>query len=92
MYLYLIIGIFPRKFQHRLANDLLINTDLINRPVIYKNNYCCTFKTKLRSFQIKLNFRAIVLNAQLFGFGLIKNDLRVFCERSTETVLHLFCA
>ena len=42
---------------------------------------------KLRTFHIKLNLRALVSNAQLFGFGLIENDLCAF-----ETVLHLFCA
>ena len=83
--------IFPEKHQRRRANDLLLDFDSINWPIIYKNNYYCTLETKLRSFQIKLNLRAIVCNSQLFGFGMIENDLCTICKKDSETVLHLFC-
>ena len=68
-------GIFPEKHQCRRANDLLLNFDFINWPIIYKNNYYFTLKTKLRFFQVILNLRDIVCNSQLFEFGLIENDL-----------------
>ena len=90
-YTYLMGDIFPEKHQRRWANDLLLDFDSINWPIIYKNNYYCTLETKLRSFQIKLNLRAIVCNSQLFGFGMIENDLCTFCKKDSETVLHLFC-
>ena len=83
--------LFPEKYQRRWANDLLLDFDAINWPIIYKNNYYFTLETKLRSFQIKLNLRAIECNSQLFGFGLIENDLCTFCKKGSETVLHLFC-
>ena len=82
---------FPKKHQRRWANDLLLNFESINWPIIYKNNYYCTLETKLRSFKIKLYLRAIISNLQLFGFSLIKNNLCTFCKRAYETVLHLFC-
>ena len=91
LYLYLIGGIYPEKHQRRWANDLLFDFDFKNWPIIYKNNYYCSLETKLRSFQIKLNLRVIVSNSQLFGFGLIENDLCTFCKRASETVLRLFC-
>ena len=91
VYIYLMGDIFPEKHQRRWANDLLHDFDSINWPIIYKNNYYCTLETKLQSFQIKLNLRAIVCNSQLFGFGMIENDLCTFCEKGSETVLHLFC-
>ena len=83
--------IFPKKHQRRWANNLLLDFDFINWPIIYKNYYHCTLETKIRSFQIELNLRATVCNSQLFGFGLIKNDLCSFCKKGSETVLHLFC-
>ena len=89
--IYLMGGIFPEKHQRRWANDLLLDFDSINWPIVYKNNYYCTLEMKLQSFQIKLNLQAIVCNLQLFGFGLIANDLCTFCKKSSETLLHLFC-
>ena len=91
MYIYLMDCIFPEKQQRRWANDLLIDFDSINWRIIYKNYYYCTLEAKLRPFQIKLNLRAIVFKSQLFGFGLIENDLCIFCKKSSERVLHLLC-
>ena len=84
-------NIFPEKHQRRWANNLLFHFDSINWPIVYENNYYCTIEMKLRSFQIKLNLRTIVCNLQLFGFGVIENDLCTFCKKGSETVLHLFC-
>ena len=47
--------IFPEKHQRRWANDLLLDFDSIDWPIIYKNNYYCILETKLRSFQIKIS-------------------------------------
>ena len=84
-------GIFPEKHQPRWAYDFLLDFDSVNWPNIYINNYFCTLETKLQSFQIKLNLRAILSNSQLLGFDLIENDLCTFCKKNFETVLHLFC-
>ena len=90
-YLYLMGSIFSEKHQYRWANDFLLGFDSVNWPIIYKNKYNCTLQTKLGSFRIRLNLRAIVCISQLFEFGLIENELRPFCKRVSKTVLHLFC-
>ena len=76
-------GIFPEKHQRQRANDLLLDFYSFNWQIIYENNCYCTLETKLRSFQIKLNLRVIVSNSQLFGLGLIENDLCTFCKRAS---------
>ena len=91
MYLYLMGSIFQEKHQRRRTNDRLLDFDFLNWPIIYKNNYYCILKAKLRCFQIKLHLQAIVSNSQLFGFGLVENYLCTFCKRASEAVLHLFC-
>jgi len=46
---------------------------------------------KLRSFQIKLNFRAIVTNIALHSFGLKDSENCSFCKANPETLMHVFC-
>ena len=46
----------------------------INWKAVYKNNILAAIKTKLRPFQTTLTFRAIVMNRQSHGFGLIDNS------------------
>jgi len=58
---------------------------------IHKINFYCTIETKLRSFQIKLNFRAIVTNVALHGFGLKDSENCSFCKANPETFMHVFC-
>ena len=81
----------PLKHQLRWANDFGIENTSINWKAIYCNNYFCTLETKLRSFQTKLNHRAVVTNLQLHGFGLSESELCCFCKFAAETTLHLFC-
>ena len=64
---------------------------MVDWDEVYKTNYLCTIETKLRSFQIKLNLRAVVTNIQLFGFGLIESQNCKFYNKAPETLLHLFC-
>ena len=73
-------GIFPEKHQHRWANDLLIEFDSINWPIMYKNDYHCTLDTKLQSFRIKLNLQAMVSISKLFELCLIENDQCIYCK------------
>ena len=58
---------------------------------IYENNYHTTNKTKLRSFQIRLNLRSIVTNVQLYGLDIASNNLSTFCLEEPETLIYLFC-
>ena len=53
------------------------------------SNYEVIPKTKLRSFQIKPNLRAIDTNIVLHGLEI--NDKCTFCDVEKETLLHLFC-
>ena len=80
----------PIKQQELWSKDLNIQS-VVDWDEIYKTNYLCTIKTKLRSFQIKLNLRVVVTKIQLFGFGLIESENCKFCSRAPETFLHLFC-
>ena len=48
-------------------------------------------ETKLRSFQIKLNLRAVVTNIVLHGLEITTTDKCTFCDAEKETLLHLFC-
>ena len=72
-----------------MGKRLFLDFDSINWPIIYKSNYYCTLETKLQSFRKKLNLQAVVCNSQLFGFGLLENDLCTFCKKGSETILHL---
>ena len=80
----------PIKQQEHWSKDLNIQS-VVDWDEIYKTNYLCIIETKLRSFQIKLNLRVIVTNIQLFGFGLIESQNCKFCNKTPESLLHLFC-
>ena len=47
-------------------------------------------KTKLRSFQIRLNLRSIVTNVQLCVFDVASDNLCTFCREEPETLIYLF--
>ena len=79
------------KQQNSWQRDLGVIITENDWKAIYVNNFLSTIESKLRSFQVKLNFRAIVTNKQLHGFGLIENGTCAFCETETETFMHLFC-
>ena len=57
---------------------------------VYENNYFSTVETKLRSFQIRLNLRSLVMNVQLDGFGIIDSELCSFRLQQPETLTHFF--
>lgn len=79
----------PLEQQNAWERDLNLERE-IPWNSIYNNNYKCTIENKLRSFQIKINLRAIVTNTQLKEFGKIDSELCVFCKHSPETLIHLF--
>nr|BAC82626.1 pol-like protein [Ciona intestinalis] len=79
----------PTKQQNKW--EVTLQRGPLNWSEIYKNLYDCTFETKLRSFQVKINLRAIVLNDKLHGFGIIETDVCTFCGVNKETIYHLFC-
>ena len=83
--------ILPRKQKNRWIEKLQITPDSLNWKNIYENNYYVTNKTKLRSFQIRLNLRSIVTQLQLHGFEFVDDNLSKFCGKDPETLMHLFC-
>ena len=58
---------------------------------IYKQSACLNIETRIRSFQIKLNLRAIVTNEALFYFDIKDSPLCTFCKTDCETLYHIFC-
>ena len=89
VYTYLMGDIFPEKHQRRWANDLLLDFDSINWPIIYKNNHYSTLETKLRSFQIKLNLQAIVQYVTRSYLDLAR--LKTICAHFAKKILKQFC-
>ena len=82
--------ILPIKQQLKWCEILQIPSDFIDWKKIYENNYFSTVETKLRSFQIRLNLRSLVMNVQLAGFGSIDSELCSFCLEKPQTIMHFF--
>ena len=55
----------------------------------FKNIYRATNITKLRSFQYRLLQRSLITNVQLNKWNIKSTDKCTFCQRESETVLHL---
>ncbi|XP_071501744.1 uncharacterized protein [Diadema antillarum] len=65
----------------------------LNSPIwekILMRNLTSTIDTQLRSFFVKLFYRAIALNEFLFKIKRKDSPLCFFCNKSPETFLHLF--
>jgi len=94
IYAHLLTGeiIPPRKHQIKWEEDLKFRNCSIIWTTIYTNDFWCIVETKLRSFQTKLNCRAIVTNRQLHDFEIKSTDKCDFCGETTETLVHLFCS
>ena len=82
--------ILPIKQQLKWCDILQISPESIDWKKVYENNYFSTIETKLRSFQIKLNLRSLVMNVQLAGFDIIDIELCSFCLQQPETLMHFF--
>ena len=54
--------ILPIKQQLKWCDILQISPEFIDWKKVYENNYFSTIETKLRSFQIRLNLRSLVMN------------------------------
>ena len=80
----------PRKQQTRWNEELNLSVGIDDWSTVYKCNYDVTPETKLRSFQIKVNLRAVVTNIVLNGLEITTTDKCTFCDAEKETLLHLF--
>ena len=81
----------PRKQQTRWNEELNLSISTDDWFTIYKCNYDVTPETKLRSFQVKLNLRAVVTNIVLHGLEITTIDKCTFRDAEKETLLPLFC-
>ena len=67
VYLYLMGGIFPEKHQRWLANDILIELDSINWPIIYKQlllhrrNAVTIFPAQIKSLSHSIQLTVILI-------------------------------
>ena len=82
--------ILPIKQQLKWCDILQIPPKYIDWKKVYENNYFSTIETKLRSFQIRLNLRSLVMNEQLAGFGIIDSELCSFCLQQPDTLMQFF--
>ena len=74
-----------------LSNNYDGVENTVDWNAVYKSVFSATIETKLRSFQIKLNLRAIVTNITLYGFGIKDTENCDFCKQFPETLMHIFC-
>ena len=82
--------ILPIKQQLKWCDILQISPEFFDWKKVYENNYFSTIEKKLRSFQIRLNLRSLVMNVQLAGFGIIDSELCSFRLEQPETLMHFF--
>ena len=85
------VKLLPVKQQLKWCDILQLPFDAIDWSTIYQNIYYAANETKLRSFQIWLNFRSIVTDVQLFVLDIAFDNLCTFCREESETLIHLFC-
>ena len=74
------------KWNHKY--ELNLNCETFITMIHHISKF--TIATKLRSFQYRLLFHALVTNVQLKRYKLTESDACSFCERETETVKHMF--
>ena len=58
---------------------------------IHGNNFNCTIETQIRAFYFKIFHRAICTNQFLHKIGRIDSPLCYFCQKFTESYIHMFC-
>ena len=90
-YLFSKLESLPRKQRTHWIKELNLLIGAGDWSTIYKCNFDVTPETKLKSFQIKLNLRAVVTNIVLYGLEITTTDKCTFCDAEKETLLHLFC-
>ena len=81
----------PSKQQTRWNQELNLSIGTENWCCSYKYNYEATPETKLKSFQIKLNLKAVVTNIVLHGLEITTTGKCTFCNSEKETIFAFFC-
>ena len=79
----------PINFQNKWEN--LLNIEEVNWEFVYILSNDCTLDNTLKMFQCKLLHRTIPTNTFFHKCVLVETELCVFCGKTRETILHLFC-
>ena len=58
---------------------------------VHSNNFNCTIETQIRAFRFKVFHRAICTKKFLHKIGRIDSLLCYFCQKFTESYIHMFC-
>ena len=77
------------KYANRWLERGLV-FDLDRYITAFNSNMLCNKIIKYRDFQYRLLLGKIVLNVDLYAWGIIETDKCEFCKRSTETMTHIF--
>ena len=57
----------------------------------YNTNLKYVSEIKSRDFQYKINNKILVTNSFLYKIKRKETDLCSYCQKETESILHLFC-
>ena len=68
-----------------------INVDDFDWASVHDNNFNSTIETQIRAFYFKIFHRAICTNQFLHKIGRADSPLCYFCQKSTESYIHMFC-
>jgi hypothetical protein len=71
--------------------EALNREDDIDWSIIHNNNFTCSIETQLRAFYFKVFHKAICTNKFLNKIGRTDSPFCYFCNKSDETLVHLFC-
>ena len=75
------------KWREDLGQDFC--QTLYYYVLMHKDIYKVTNVPKYRSFQYRINQRALITNIKLQQWGIVASNLCFFCKEKEETVLHL---
>ena len=77
----------PSSSQQKWLEDINI---MINWKTVYQLSSQCTKSTKLIAFNFKFLHRRLSTNNFLKKIRLVESENCTFCQRETETLVHLF--
>ena len=81
----------PVEAQRKWIADCRVETqENIDWDTVYRSPFLCTKISKLIVFQFKLLHRRLATNSFLTKINLKDNKQCTFCQKDTETLIHLF--
>ena len=81
----------PVEAQRKWIADCRVETqENIDWDTVYRSPFLCTKISTLIVFQFKLLHRRLATNSFLTKINLKENEQCTFCQKDTETLIHLF--